>query len=99
MALLCRRCEEPAVFLCAHAVLLRWCSILWGSSASVRDCGLSRGSTFLLDPIRLLLSLTKKCLGLSKFLSDFHRFRGQVLRQTVGTKAEVGLESKWKSFF
>src|SRR3954471_18373396 len=71
-ALLCRWCEELAVFLCAHAVLLWWLSILWGSSASVCDCGLSRGSTFLLNPIRLLLCLTKKCLGFMKFLSEAH---------------------------
>src|SRR3954462_14723238 len=99
MALLCRWCEELVVFLGAHAVLLWWFSILWGSSASVCDCGLTRGSTFHLDPIRLLLCLAKKCLGLMMFLSEFHRFRGQVLCQTIGTKAKVGLESEWKSFF
>src|SRR3954470_6173236 len=83
--LLCRWCEELAVFLCAHAGLPWWFSILWGSSASVCDCGLSRGSTFLLDPICLLSRLAKKCLGFMKFLSEFHRFRGQVLCQTIGT--------------
>ena len=75
-ALLCRWCEELAVIPCAHAVLMWWFPVLWGSSASVCDRGLTRGSTFLLDPIRLPLCLEKKCLGLMKFQSALCGWKG-----------------------
>ena len=100
-ALLCWwRLEEVAVLLCRHTAWLRWslgmCD-LWGSSASIRYCGLSRGRSILLDPVCLHLNYAEELLGLAEFLPKLRRLRGQVLCQTVGTQAEVGLEAERKS--
>src|SRR6187399_1177254 len=53
----------------AEVVFILGRYILGGPSASICDSGLSRSCSFLFDPICLLLSSTKKCLGLAKFLS------------------------------
>src|SRR6187399_1919183 len=64
--------EKLAIFPCRHSASPRWFFtlgryMLGGPSASICDSGLSGRCSFIFDPICLLLSSMKKCLGLVKF--------------------------------